>query len=272
MASSGKKKAKVADYLNNPNAQKKNLIIVAIEPEFNREKYAAVRGLVAKLHENYEIYVAKSPKDLLRKGHRSISLVIVSDQFCPQETLLGCLRELKLKRQNDMFSVLFLAADPVSLIEGYHKVLLPYHEMDEYLPLSQFKPMLLAQRIDECLNGESKRRGKRYKVDEPIEVFHFQDGKTWPATLVDISMYGALFNGEEGNVFRVKDQVRLHIPIVRSVGYSGGEFLRLSARVHRVHISGTTIAVGFEHVNSSQTQILAKALSYYVNRNLKKPA
>lgn len=267
-----KKKSKVSDYLKNPNAQKKPLVIIALEQDFNRQKFATLQGQVAKLKAEYEFLVAATPRDLLRKSHRNISLVIISDQFCEQNLMLGCLKELKLKKHANMFPILFLSADPKKLIDGYHQVLLAFHEIDEYLPLTDFKPSLLNQRIEECLTPQQQRRAKRYKVDEPIKLYHLQADETTPASLIDISLYGAKVDGKKNDLFNLRDQVRLIIPIVRTIGYNSGEFLRLSARVRRVHLSGTTVAVAFEHVNDSQTVVLAKLLAYYLNRGLSKSA
>lgn len=267
-----KKKSKVSDYLNNPNAQKKPLVIIALEPDFNRQKFATLQAQVVKLKGEYEFFVATTPKDLLRKSHRSISLVIISDQFCEQNLMLGCLKELKLKKHANMFPILFLSADPKKLIDGYHNTLLAFHEIDEYLPLTDFKPSLLFQRIEECLTPGQQRRSKRYKVDEPIKLYHLQTDETSSAKLIDISLYGAKVDGKKNDLFNQRDQVRLIIPIARTIGYNSGEFLKLSARVRRVHLSGTTVAVAFEHVNDSQTVTLAKLLAFYLNRSLVKSA
>lgn len=264
-----KKKPKVSDYLKNPNAQKKDMIILAIEEDFSREKMVGLQAQVLKLRREYDLFLAKQPKDMLRKANRAIRLIIVSDQFAEDKELMETLKELKLKKHADMFPILFLSADPQTLIRSYHTHMLAFHETDEYLPLSEFKPANFYHRIKECLNPDEVRRGRRYTVKETIQLFHFQGDKTMKGELVDLSLYGAKVNAKENTAFSVRDQVKIKIPIARYLGYTGGEFLTLSGRVHRVYLSGTTLAIGFEHLGESQTVGLAKLLAYYVNRNLK---
>lgn len=265
-----KKKPKVSDYLKNPNAQKKELIIIALEEGFSRENMLGLQAQVLKLRREFDLFLAKSVKDILRKAGRSIRLVIASDQFCEQQALLNCLKELKLKKHADTFPILFLSADPQTLIRGYHETLLAFHETDEYMPLAEFKPAHFYHRIKECLNPEKARRGRRYSVHETVELFHFQGQRAMPGEIIDLSIYGAKVNAKENSVFKVRDQVKIAIPIARYLGYEHGEFLKLSGRVHRVYLSGTTLAIGFEHLNDSQSLGLASLLSYYVNRDLRK--
>lgn len=265
-----KKKAKVSDYLKNPNAQKKELIIIALEEGFSRENMIGLQAQVLKLRREFDLFLAKSPKDILRKTGRSIRLVIASDQFCEQAELLSCLKDLKLKKQAEIFPILFLSADPQTLINNYHKIMLAFHETDEYMPLAEFKPAQFYHRIKECLNPDQARRARRYTVKETVELYHFQENQSMPGEIIDLSIYGAKVSAKQNSVFKVRDQVKISIPIARYLGYKFGEFLKLSGRVHRVYLSGTTLAIGFEHVNDKQSLALAHLLSYYVNRDLQK--
>ncbi len=70
-------------------------------------------------------------------------------------------------------------------------------------------------------------------------------------SLSDLSVHGALIKSDSIEKFAVGDQLKVSIPIIRYLSAENGEYLRVSAKVRRVLISGNAAAVSFEYMSES---------------------
>jgi hypothetical protein len=84
--------------------------------------------------------------------------------------------------------------------------------------------------------------------------------------IVDLSMHGALVTAEKDVIFRPGDQVKISIPIHEYIQYSYGDFIKISAKVRRVFISGNKVAISFGHVTDSQGHLIGQLLLAIVSK------
>lgn len=259
----------ITDFLQAPKKKKKNFIVIATESTFNPEISSVLKSKTKTITGNFSFSFPKTIKELLKQINRNISLLIISDQFAKLDEVLETIKKLKVKRHQFGLPVLFLTVDYNRLIEGYHNILLSYHETDEYIYLPSFKESILQSRINYCLNLENARKGKRYAVNEKISFYYLQQDKIIFGTLKDLSLFGALIVADEKYLFNEKDQLRINISSAAHLGYSHGEYLKISAKVRRVYISGNTIAVSFEYLSETKVNQLTLILTSIVNKTIK---
>jgi hypothetical protein len=190
----------------------------------------------------------------------------MNDEFTDKPTVMSLIRALKEKRRNETIPVLFLTRDADDLVRIYHKELLLYHESDEYVVYPGNPRQQIMARIKAGIDNQNHRRSRRYSVNLPIGLFHLNKDVLIEGRIVDLSMHGALINAEKDVIFRPGDQVKISIPIHEYIQYEYGDFIKISAKVRRVFISGNKVAISFEHVTDNQGHLIGQLLLAIVSK------
>lgn len=258
----------LSDFLDGPKRKKKNYIIIALEQGFSESIEKSIKNTVKSIPANYSIAIIKSSKELLKQTNKNISLIVISDKFTELDSLIDTIKFLKVKKHPLSLPILFFTNDYGLLIEKYHRKLIAYHESDDYIYIPSYKEPIFKNRVETLLSNSLHRRGRRYKVNEEISFFYLEKEKTVAGTIKDLSLYGALIVAKEPLLFSVNDQIRINIPCSKYLGYENGEFLKVSAKIRRVYISGVTFSVSFEYLSDQQIIRLTTLLTLLVNKSI----
>lgn len=208
--------------------------------------------------------------ELSRQFGRNISLLLISDEFEGIEEVMALVQALKERRKNEVIPVLFLTRNHEKLVYSYNKNLAVYHETDNYIQYSGKNPRVLYAQIKNCIENKNPRRSRRYKINIPGYIFHLTSGKKLPITIVDLSVHGGMIAADTSQLFRENEQLLLIIPTTNHLSLTSGEFLKLSAKVRRVYISGSTVGISFEHVSEGQYYNLTTFLTNVVTNQLER--
>jgi c-di-GMP-binding flagellar brake protein YcgR len=101
-------------------------------------------------------------------------------------------------------------------------------------------------------------------------MYHLTKDASFKANIIDLSVHGALIVAEKLDRFNLSDQIKISIPAAQVLGISQGEFLKISARVRRVFIGGSTAGVSFEFVTEKQENQLTRILTSIAREDLVK--
>lgn len=253
------KQAHITDYLQAPRKKRKNFVILAIPKGFESELVTTIVGFIRQHFPQLAISHPESKKELTRQFGRNISLLIIDHEFATGEhAVLKLIRSLKVKRKEEVIPVLFLTKNPAKLIAGYHKILLPYQEADDYIVYKKDSKQKLLSRIRSGIDATDARKSRRFKIDHEIMFFHLDQTGSIRGKLVDISVHGAQIIANNSILFKEGDQIKISIPIGNKVHSEFGDFLKISARVRRVFIGGNHAGISFEYVSENQNIRLTK--------------
>jgi hypothetical protein len=296
------KKTAVAEYLASPRRKRKSFVVVACSPAISQEIRDNIDAFVRSTFKGVSVAMPASAEELVRYFARQIVLLVFDDEFASLEIGLELIREMKRKKNAASTPVLFLTRRPRALVEAYNRILLPYHESDDYLEYVHASMPHILSRIRTGLANKNKRRSRRYKIDLPVEYFdsetefkpHFEPldepgvvlrydlssgqeieipptGIETPdvgrrGRLVDLSLHGAMLRSEDGRLFRAGDQIKLKLSVLPTVRPEDSEFLKLSAKVQRVFIGGSLAGISFENMSDKQLLTLTMFLTEIVNQ------
>jgi CheY-like chemotaxis protein len=263
------KQSKIEDYLTGPPKKKKTYVIFAVGEQFDGDLAQTMYDYVNRTYPQLSTSQPKTTEELIRQSGRSISLLILDDEFDQPEIVMKVVRHLKEKRRKEQVPVLFLTRNAEKLVERYHKELLPYHETDEFLVYPGITRAKLFARIKHGIDERNHRRSRRYNSNIPIRFFHLATDRWSEAKIVDLSVHGALITSTEDQIFRNGEQIKLQIPVDLDMAQTTGDFIRIAARVRRVFISGTQVAISFEHVTDHQFQQITEFVTNHVTRKMK---
>jgi len=268
-----KRQGGVADYLSAPRRKRKSFVVMAFGKGIPIDLSGAINGFVRSTFKNLAFSLPTNMDELARQVSRNIALMIVDDEFASREELLTLLRKIKEKKAGSAVPVLFLTREPEELVGVYNKILLPFHEVDEYVAFVGATQGQVFSRIKAGVETNNRRRSRRYRVDIPVTYQVLGEGKMHPGRFLDLSVHGALLKSDEGRVFKMRDQIKIHLPVTDLLPPTFGEFLRLSAKVRRLQISGDRVGVSFEFLSENQMLVLTKFVTELVQIQLtKKPA
>jgi hypothetical protein len=255
----------IADYLSAPRKKRKSFVVLALGKGMKPDMAGGITAFVRTNFKTFAMAQAKTIEELRKHFTRQVVLLVFDDEFTDLEQGLELVAELKQKKSNTVVPVLFLTRNPELLIDTYNKRLLAFHEADEYLNYPKVPMTHVLSKVRAGLANRNRRRSRRYKVDTPVAYLSLSDDAQLPGKLLDLSIHGALVKAEEGKIFRLGDQLKLHLPISGYLPPVEGEFLKISARVRRVFISGSLAGVSFEHVTEKQLLTLTRFLTEMVN-------
>lgn len=258
--------AKIEAYLQGPRKKRKNYVIFALGDKFDKDLGFAMESFVKKDYPQLAISTPRTADELTRQFGRNISLLVINDEFVDKPTVMNLIRALKEKRRNETIPVLFLTRDAEDLVRIYHKELLLYHESDEYIVYPGNARQQVMARIKAGVDNQNQRRSRRYSVNIPASVFHLNKNSTIDGKIVDLSMHGAVVSADKDIIFRPGDQVKISVPIFEYIQYEYGDFIKISAKVKRVFISGNKVAISFEHVTDNQAHLIGQLLLAIVSK------
>ncbi len=261
-----KNAAKIEAYLQGPRKKRKNYVIFALGDRFDKDLSFAMESFVKKDYPHLALSSPKSSEELTRQFGRNISLLVINDEFAEKQSVMNLIRALKEKRRNETIPVLFLTRDAEDLVQIYHRELLLYHESDEYIVYPGNARQQIMARIKSGIDNQNHRRSRRYSVSIPASVFHLNKDALLDGKIVDLSMHGAVVAADKDIIFRMGDQVKISIPIFEYIQYEFGDFIKISAKVRRVFISGNKVALSFEHVTDGQAHLIGQLLLAIVSK------
>lgn len=261
-------KPNISSYLQAPRKKRKNFVVIAASDKINKDLLGKMEAFVRTNYAHLAVSRPKNLKELKRQFSRSITLLVLDDKFDRLDNIMETIGVLKTKSKKDVTPVLFLTEEPNDLIAAYHKKLAIFQEGDDYCDLQKLDAKQVLGRLKYGVEAKNRRRARRFKIDSDISFFHLTKSSDFKAKLVDLSIHGAMVVCKSIDQFRVGDQVKLTIPTTRYLGPSAdGEFLRISAKVRRVFMSGDTAGLSFEHVTDLQNDRLTTLLAAYARDN-----
>lgn len=262
------KSTSVSDYLQAPRKKRKTYVIIALEEGFDKQLAKDMQRFVATNFGQLSMSMPVNTKELARQFGRKIASLIISDQFDDREGVINLVKTLKQKRHQDAIPVLFLTKNPAELIDMYHKNLLAFHEIDEYVEYDAVGAKHIFSRIKSSVENKNSRRSRRYQIDYAAKLFRLHDGMNLAVRIIDMSIHGILIQSDDHTLFREGEQVLITIPTNKFLSVETGDFFRVSGRTRRIYISGTKAAISFEHVSEHQLHKLTEFLSSYVVRGV----
>ena len=269
----GKSNQALADYLQAPRKKRKNYVLLAAGQNMDGDMVAAIQKFMKAAFAKYTFVVARSPDEFSKYTVRNIVLAIVDDEFTSREETLRLVRKAKEQKTDGPMPTLFLTKDPNTLLKGYQKELQLYHEVDEYLNISDVPRHAIFTKIKAGIESKYQRRGRRYKISMPISFQVLDSGeRRFSGTILDFSIYGALLE-VDGNShhFSGKDQLLIHIP-VSQYAKGNADIFRISARVRRVLISGSQAGISWEYLSDEKMAMMTRILTTIVDATLGKSA
>ena len=261
-----KKNSQVVEYLQGPRRKRKNYILMAVRPNFDPDLLAAINQFVKKNFSQFALVQPKGKDELVRLFSRQIVLTMVDDSFIELDDLLFVLKEMKIKKSGLASPVLFFTENIARLINAYHKVLLPFQEMDNYLSYRTMQRAQIFARIQNSLTKKNGRNARRYKFNINVNYFNLRRDKYFNGKIIELSSQGGLLHCLEEEIFNQGDQLKLHIPLMGYLPLDVGEFIRVSGRVRRVLMGGTKAAISWEYLGEDQFIRLTDFILEYVNQ------
>lgn len=254
----------VAEYLQSPRRKRKAFVVLACKA-VPAETENGIANFLRNNYKGVSVAQPKTAEEFTRLTSRQLVLVIFDDEFVELEDGLKLIGELKRKKGTTVVPVLFLSRRTEQLVEAYHQVLLPFHEADDYIDYMKSPPHYIYSKIRAGLLDKNRRRSRRYRVNISLSYFNLTLDRFFPGRIVDLSIHGAMLMAEDQQIFRANDQLKLHIPLHPYLPPVEGDFLKLSARVRRVQISGNQTGVSFEYMSDKQQVLLMRLLTEIVN-------
>lgn len=269
----GEKKGGIDEYLSAPKKKRKNYVVMAIGKGIDQDIPIAIQGY---LKSNFDYLTQSYPRntnELSRHVNRIIKLLIFDDEFCPLEKGMETIATMKQKKRRQVLPVLFLTSDQKRLTELYNKILLPYHEGDDYVNYVKSPVSQILSKVSNGLKNLNRRRSRRYRIDIPITYFSLSANRMMEGRILDLSVHGALLKCDDpGYIFREQEQVKLSLPVSGDLVGAHGDFLKISAKVRRVLISGNHAGVSFEHMTDRNLTSLTYLLTDFVNNQISRKA
>jgi hypothetical protein len=269
----GKTNQAVVDYLQAPRKKRKSYVVLAAGPSVDQDTVQAIQRFMRTHYQKLSFIVLKSLEDLVKYSTRNIVLAIVDDRLSNRSDTLNTIRKLKEQKTDGPMPTLFLTRESQELINEYQKTLKAWHEVDEYIVLTEAARHTIFTKIKSGLESRSHRRGRRYKVSIPVHFKLLDAGeKVFKGTILDFSIHGALLSVEGGeHHFALKDQILCHIPISQFIKGSTDVF-RVSAKVRRVLISGDKAGISWEYISEAKIATMTSLLTSIVDSSLAKSA
>lgn len=259
-------KNRVAEYLQAPRKKRKSYVLVACGKNISQDLQAGIDQFLKVQFKQLAISHPKTPDELKKQFARQVVLLVIDDEFgVDLAQCMELVRDLKKKRTASATPVLFLTRSPEDLIKTYNTTLLPFQEVDDYLNYSKAVPGHVFSKIRASLMNQNRRKSRRYKVDIPVSYFLLHEDRFLEGAVIDLSIHGALLKSGDGRIFHPGEQLKIHVPIATYLPPTEGDYLKLSAKVRRVFISGTQAGVSFEFVTDKQLMILTRYLTELVN-------
>lgn len=253
--------AQASDYLSKPEKKEKEYIVVAVNKHFDHSTITQVEDFIRKGYSHYTIIKPKAAKDIVKLINRKIILLILDDEFIPDGKVVKTVKKLKTKKGDTALPVLFLTKSPEQLIENYNEDLLLYQEIDTYADYTKLGDPQMRQVIKGILQGTNRRKSRRHPIQQAMFYTILErPNKLIPGEIQDMSLHGATIYSES-SIFKKDNQLVITIQLNRQSSIEHGEFLKVSAKVRYVYMSGSKAAISWEHVTERQMYALTEFLT-----------
>lgn len=261
------RKLGVEEYLSAPRRNRKKYILMALNPDFDRDLSSGMEAYLKKTFGEYSLLRPKSSQELARLMNRQIVLVVIDDDFSGIEDNIQIVKSLKEKKTEETIPVVFLTDHEEQLILEYNKKLLLYQEMDNYVSYKKMPLYQICARLQSAVTSiGSTRKSRRYKVDLRVHYRESNGGEQREAMLNDLSIHGGVLQVASDRLFRLNEQLIIRIPIGNILPTESTDFLRLFSRVRRVFMSGSRAGISWDLVSEKQFMTLTKFLLELVTR------
>jgi hypothetical protein len=263
----------MSDYLQAPRKKRKSFVAFGIGPNLDIDTISAIQKFFATQYPKLVVLTVKSPADLAKLATKNLVLTLLDDEFAQRAETLKAVRSLKENRTDAPLPTLFFTNDVPALIAEYQTQLPLWHEVDDYLNLSDSPRHALFEKIKACLEHRNQRRARRFKANIPITFQILDSGEhRFQGEIIDFSLHGALLSAAgKSHHFSTKDQLIIHFPLSQYV-HGKADFFRVSARVRRVIISGDRAGISWEYLTGEKVETLTEILTSIVNSGLSRAA
>jgi hypothetical protein len=219
------------------------------------------------------LLIVESLEELVKLASKNIVLILIDDELAERPKTLSSIRFMKEQKTDGPLPSLFFTKNPAALIAEYQSQLNLWHEVDDYLSISDMPRHALFSRIKSGVENRNQRRARRFKTNIPVmfQILESGDHK-FKGEIIDFSLHGALISCDAaGHRFTLKDQLVVHFPVSQFVK-GQADILRVSGRVRRVLISGNKAGISWEHLTDIKAAILTEMLTSLVNVSLARAA
>lgn len=263
----------MSDFLEAPKKKRRSFVILAPGPNLDAELSGAIKTFFASQYPQLSLIVVDSTDELMKLASRNIILILIDDEFAERSKTLSSVRFLKEKKTDGPLPSLFFTKNPAALIAEYHSKLKLWHEVDDYLSISDLSRHELFAKIKSGIQNRNQRRARRIKTNIPVmfQILESGDHK-FQGEIIDFSLHGALIScAADGHRFSLKDQLVVHFPISQFL-QGKADIIRISGRVRRVLISGSKAGISWEHISDIKMATLTEMLTSIVNVSLARAA
>lgn len=254
----------IVDYLQAPRRKRKSFVVMALG-KGTQDLGTSIESFVRTNYKAIAVAQPRSSEELVKNFGRQVVLLVLDDEFIPIDQALELVRDMKKRKNATSIPVLFLTRHAENLVDAYNKILLPFQESDEYILYPKAEPNHVLSKVRQGLGASYRRRSRRYKVDIELSYFLLDDDKRHSGQLIDLSVHGGVIKAEDGRIYRLGEQLKLHLPVGDYLPSTMGDYLKLSAKVRRVFIGGTQAGISFEHMSEQQLYNITLFLTNLVN-------
>jgi hypothetical protein len=266
-----KKASQIVEYLQAPRRKRKTFIVLAVPKDFDEHIIHILTQYCKNTFSQYSFIIARDTVELKRIFNRQIIALVIEDRFAMEDELVEIITTLKTKKKEYQVPVLFLTNDADALIRLYHKELLAFQEIDNYVPYVNLPHDQLCARLNEIINIKGGRRSRRFKVDIQVRYFDLRKSQYLQGRVTELSVHGGVFEiREESGILRSLDQFLIHLPTARHLAPEEGEYLRLGAKVRRVFMGGVSAGFSWENTTEQQFYNLTKIVIEMANSQIKR--
>lgn len=264
----GKKNTQIVEYLQAPKKKRKHFIILALGKSFNRETASEVENHLRQTYKNsYALTMPKNPKELKRLFSRQIVLLVIDHAFAEHEETIELVKDLKTKNKANAIPVIFMTKNQHTLVEQYNRNLIAYQEVDSYINYRDYTmPQIVARLVVPA--GNIARRSRRFNIDVKLKYYYLAKDRYLEGKMLNISVHGGVLQDSGNEIFKMYDQLKIHLPIAGYMSPKHGEFLRLSAKVRRVLIGGNQIGFSWEYLSEEKLLLLTEYVIELTNSNI----
>ncbi len=251
----------------NPTVKKTSYLIGAFSDQFADRYLSDLEKYFSTFDRTLKFLRAKDKKDLLKSLNRNIEALIIDVDFGGLDYTIKVANSLKNKKQNSRSPVFFITQSPDLLMKEYQKISIGQEEIDKVIHLSNIGSSKIISELrsvfeEQTETVQERRSTTRFKFEKKIKIFQMGVPEYLPGLIYDISMHSALIESNSQVFFKHGEQLQIEIPFFNKSTMDNDyeEFLKLSARVLRVHLSGKRSVITWEHLNDRQLPLLSELL------------
>lgn len=263
----------MSDFLQAPKKKRRSFVVLAPGPNLDVELASSIKKFFESQHPDVNLIIVESTDELVKFASKNVVLILIDDELAERSKTLASVRFMKEQKTDGPLPSLFFTKNPAALIAEYQSQLSLWHEVDDYLSISDMPRHALFARIKSGVENRNQRRARRFKTNIPVMFQILESGEhKFSGEIIDFSLHGALISCDAaGHRFTLKDQLVVHFPVSQFLkGHT--DIMRVSGRVRRVLISGNKAGISWEHLSDIKAALLTQMLTSVVNVGLARAA